>query len=621
MAFHPSTCPYCSCACALLLHEENGRLLGSYPRAGADGRAELCMRGWNCTSSESHPDRLTAPMVRNAGRLVRASWREAVEEIASRLGSAASPPLFALGPTLANEDVFAVRRLARRVDGRVSTTDLSGVQAARFALRQVLGRGYGIPNLETIAGADLIWLVGVDLDDCPQVASRVTEARRNGGAVVRFDVYSSAGGDGSRMVAMPPDEFGRLPLILQQAVIVANLADPEARAAAGFEDLTRYWQAEPAGGDRAWLSDEAALALVREFRFARRPLAVLGSRWLTSSRAEENTVQLLQALVLLGAAGGVLAAVGEANSWGSLDVLGADARPAELAWREAGLDTLVVVGDDLVRRSPCAAALTETLDRLRTVVVIDRFAGDTLPFADVVLPSCTSAETDGTTTNVFGAVQRWRRAVAPPGDCCPERVWASRIGRLYGVEEWPGTAASWFDAMRYEVESYLPILPERMYGENDAVSAAGDDGLGPPRVAGQTRVRLAAPAGDVAPIDRGQDAAFPMRMVLGAHVANWSAGTVSQREELLRRENPESTLAAAPAVLETLGVKPGWTAKVLVPGGEATVTTRADLRLPPDVLVLVPLGGSPPARLRCCCPGPGGRSVGLQPIPARLERA
>jgi predicted molibdopterin-dependent oxidoreductase YjgC len=605
----------------MLLHEEDGRLLGSYPRAGADGRAALCMRGWNCTSSGSHPDRLTAPMVRSAGKLVRASWREAVEEAASRLGSAASPPLFALGPTLASEDVFAVRRLARHLGGRVSTTDLSGAQAARFALRQVLGRGYGLPNLETIAGADLIWLVGVDMEDCPQVASKVTQARRDGGAVVRFDVYASAGGDGSRMVRVPPDEFGRLPLILQQAVIVANLADPEARAAAGFEDLTRYWQAASPHDDRAWLTDEAALALVREFSFARRPVAIIGSRWLTAALAEENTVQLLQALVLLGAANHVLTAVGEANSWGSLDVLGADARSAELAWRDAGLDTLVVVGDDLVRRSPCAAALTETLGRLRTVVVIDRFAGDTLPFGDVVLPTCTSAETDGTTTNVFGAVQRWRRAVPPPGDCCPERVWASRIGRLLGEEEWPGTAASWFDAMRYEVESYLPIAPERMYGGDDPGSAAGNDGPGPPRVVGQTRVRLARPAGDVASLDSDHDDAFPMRLVLGAHVASWSTGTVSQREELLRREIPESTLAAAPAVLEDLGVKPGWTAKVLVPGGEATVATRADRRLPPDVLVLVPLGGSPPAQLRRCCPGPGGRSVGVQPIPARLERA
>jgi anaerobic selenocysteine-containing dehydrogenase len=58
MAFHPSTCPFCSCGCALLLHEEDGRLLASYPRADSAGRASLCIRGWNCTGSVTHPDRL-----------------------------------------------------------------------------------------------------------------------------------------------------------------------------------------------------------------------------------------------------------------------------------------------------------------------------------------------------------------------------------------------------------------------------------------------------------------------------------------------------------------------------------------------------------------------------------
>ncbi len=621
MAFHPSTCPFCSCACAVLLHEEGGRLLGSYPRVGAGGRAALCMRGWNCTASGSHPDRLTAPLVRGAGGLVRASWRDAVEEVASRLANVATPPLFALGPTLANEDVFAVRRLAGRLGARLGTADLSGAQTARSALRQVLGRGYSLPDLEAIAGADLIWLVGVDFDECPQVASRVVEARRHGGAVVRFDVYASGGGDGSRNVAMPPGQFADLPLLLQQAIVTADLAAPDVRGAAGFGDLCRYWQTAPALDRRTWLPGESALALAREFRAACRPVAILGSRWLTSARAEESTEQLLQALALLGAADRVLAAVGEVNSWGTLDVLGPDVPPVELALHEDGLDALVVVADDLVRRSPRPAALAEALRRLRTVVVIDRFATDTLPFAHVVLPSCTSAEIDGTITNVFGALQRWRRAVPPPGDCCAERVWASRIGRLFGVEEWPGTASTWFDQMRSDVEGYEPISPERMYREDGPARRGAGDGPASPRVAGQTRVKFAPPPGDAGPVEPGGDAAFPMRMVLGAHVANWSTGALSQREELLRREFLESTVAAAPSVLERLGIKAGWPATILVPGGEATVTVRADRRLPPDVLVLVPLAGSPPLRLRGCYPGQAGRSVGVQPIPARLERA
>jgi len=74
-------------------------------------------------------------------------------------------------------------------------------------------------------------------------------------------------------------------------------------------------------------------------------------------------------------------------------------------------------------------------------------------------------------------------------------------------------------------------------------------------------------------------------------------------------------------VLEQLGVKAGWPAKVTVPGGEATVTVRGDARLPPGVVVLMPLAGSQPAQLRGSYPDAGRRILGLQPVPARLERA
>jgi assimilatory nitrate reductase catalytic subunit len=580
MAFHPSTCPFCSCGCALLLHEEDGRLLASYPRVDSNGRAALCIRGWNCTGSVSHPDRLSAPMIRGSSGLVRASWQEAVAEAVDRLGRASSPPLFAVGPSLANEDVLAVRRLAGVLGARLSTTDLSGAATARLALRQVLGRGYGVPSLETIASAELIWVFGADLDECPQVGSQVAEARRRGGTVVRFDVHASGGGDGSKAVMMPPGRFGLLPLSFQKAAFDADLAAPEARAAEGFEQLAQYWRSAPRSSGQTGMADGEALALAQEFRAARRPVAIIGSRWLTAADAESATIQLLQVLALLGAPGRLLAAVGDANSWGCLDVLGPELPPAELACREEGLDTLVVVGDDIVRRSPRPDALADILDHLRTLVVIDRFTSDTLPFADVVLPSCAFAEMDGTTTNVFGVVQRWSRVVPPPADCCPERVWASRIARVLGAGEWPAEDAS------QDVTTHLAF---------------------------------ACPI-DEASTEASADAAFPLGLVLGSHPANWSTGALSQREELLRREVPASTIAASPKVLEDLGVKAGWPVRVVVPTGEATMTVRADRRLPPGVIVLVPVAGSPSVGLRGCYPGPGRRSVGVQPVPARLER-
>jgi assimilatory nitrate reductase catalytic subunit len=301
-------------------------------------------------------------------------------------------------------------------------------------------------------------------------------------------------------------------------------------------------------------------------------------------------------------------------------VLGSDVEPAELACRADDLDTLVLAGDDLFRRSPRPAELMATLERLRSVVVIDRFINDTLPFADVVLPSSTFAERDGTVTNVFGSVQRWNQAGPPPADCRPERVWAARIGRELDLGGWPATPRSWFEALQNQVDGYRDLSPGLLYGEQGRTPAALDQS-GAPQIEARTQLRFASAPDNRAQLPDAGDAAFPMRLVLGTQPAEFSTGAVTQREELLAREARESILFASPEALEQVGVKAGWPVKVTVPGAEAVVTVRGDVRLPPDVVVLMPLAGSPPARLRGSYPGAGRRTLGLQPVPARLERA
>ena len=79
-------------------------------------------------------------------------------------------------------------------------------------------------------------------------------------------------------------------------------------------------------------------------------------------------------------------------------------------------------------------------------------------------------------------------------------------------------------------------------------------------------------------------------------------------------------MRVSPGLLKAEGLKPGWPVRVVAPGGEATVTVRADPGLPDGVVVLVPLPGTAAARLRGWYPGEGVPEVGVQPVPARLER-
>jgi predicted molibdopterin-dependent oxidoreductase YjgC len=619
MGFALSTCPYCSSGCGLLLHSEHGRLVDSHPSAAHPiSQASLCIRGWNCSDAPSHGDRLTTPLLRSGDALTRVSWERAVDEIALRLKADARgvPALFAVGPTLANEDVYAVKRLARSVGARTCSTDLGGAAVARRALLDVLGRGYALRDLNALADGDLIWLFGVDLDDCPQVASRLVQAARNGARIVQFDVYEgSTFGNHAQAVSIPPDQLEVVPLLLQQVIFGFDSIPARAKATPGFADLSAYWKAWPTPTlpDHPWLTEARVRQLIDSFLGARRPAAIIGSRWLSSVNGEHQTRHLLQALTLLGAEERVLAPAGEANSWGVLDVLQDGQESSALVDLldpgHPGLPSaLFVVGDDLIRRTSRPEALADKLAQIDTVVVIDRFESETSKFAHVVLPSCAFGELDGTLTNACGTVQRWRQVVAPLADSCPERLWMARIGGRLGVDGWPETPEAWFAALQEETPLYRSPLFQQLYGSEAPFGVAVEE---------PARLNFTAPVVTPASPDPG---AFPMRMLFGAHPANWSTGALSQREDLLKRETIESSIAVSPADLKQLGVKAGWTVRVVTSDGELILPAREDSRLPPGVVVVIPLAGSGATRLRGLYMDAARRHVGVQPVPARLEK-
>lgn len=625
MSFHLSTCPYCACGCGLLLEERDGRLVGSHPSLGhPTSRGSLCMRGWNAVEASADAERLTHPLLREGSGLVPITWQRAIDEIARCLDRArrAAPAqsesslLFAVGPGLCNEDAFAVQRLGQNVGAAVSGTDLVGVTAARHALRTVLGKSAVAFALDDVAGADLVWVFGLDPDNCPQVAQRLTAALLGGGSVVTFDVFAGASRSGLTSVLVPPDALGVLPLLLQRAAFESDHIPPAVKEARGFSAFADCWRPgqEPKLPAHPYLPDSTAKDLVRAFLEAKRPAVAIGDRWLSCSGAAQATVQLLQALSLLGAHERVGLCAGEANTWGVTDMLG-----TEPAFGAALLDLLepggpapsflLVAGDDLMRRTPRPEVLAQKLAKLSTVVLIDSFPGDLAPFAHVVLPACTFAEIDGTATSTFGLVERFRRVVAAPGEASPHRVWMERLGRRLGYDDWPEAASEWFAAVQAAAPRYRSPALAQLYADDAPYGVALEE------VPHLSFVPPALPPSGAAP------SGFERRLYFSPHFTQWSTGALSGRNRLLKREVIASTVALSPADLAELETKPGRPVKVVTPHGSAVLTAEEDQHLPPGVLCVRALAGGPAAALRGFVRDAAVPSLGIQPVPARIERA
>jgi predicted molibdopterin-dependent oxidoreductase YjgC len=80
-----TTCIYCGVGCQLDLHVRDGKVVSVTPGKTGPGEGKLCIKGWSAHEFIHHPDRLTKPLIREAGGFREATWDEALDLVAYRL--------------------------------------------------------------------------------------------------------------------------------------------------------------------------------------------------------------------------------------------------------------------------------------------------------------------------------------------------------------------------------------------------------------------------------------------------------------------------------------------------------------------------------------------------------
>ena len=164
------------------------------PREFPTNRGGLCRKGWTSAAVLTVPDRLTAPLVRNAdGVLVETTWDHALDVVADRIKSLQasygddSVAVFG-GGGLTNEKAYALGKFAR-VALRTANVDYNGrfcMSSAAAAVNRSLGVDRGLPfPLTDLGGAAAILLVGSNLaETMPPAVAHLAAARDAGGLLV-----------------------------------------------------------------------------------------------------------------------------------------------------------------------------------------------------------------------------------------------------------------------------------------------------------------------------------------------------------------------------------------------------------------------------------------------------
>ena len=118
--------------------------------------------------------------------------------------------------------------------------------------------------------------------------------------------------------------------------------------------------------------------------------------------------------------------------------------------RNGKIKTLIVFGEDATRHGIGA----DLLGKLEMLIVSDILPSATTKLAHYLLPGCAHAEKRGTFTNTRGRVQKFMKAVEPPGDAWPE--WEFLRDLVYTVTGQDGflTIEGLFNEMAKEVPAF-----------------------------------------------------------------------------------------------------------------------------------------------------------------------
>ena len=114
------------------------------------------------------------------------------------------------------------------------------------------------------------------------------------------------------------------------------------------------------------------------------------------------------------------------------------------------ITTLIVYGEDVTQHGIDA----KLLGKLKMLIVSDILPNATTRKADYLLPGCSHAEKRGTFTNVKGRVQKFTKALEPPGDAMPEwEVLHELVHNVTGLDGF-NSIEGLFNQMAGEVKAF-----------------------------------------------------------------------------------------------------------------------------------------------------------------------
>lgn len=457
-------CTHCSNGCKTTLGVQNDKIMrgNNRDRSGVNGEF-LCVKGRYAFDFYNHEARLQSPMIRVDGKLEPVSWSKALQFVATKFSE------------------IKARGGKFGVIGSNQTTN-----EENFYLQKFARQGLGTNNIDHHRTGDVVTLVDALSGATGKLATTDDLYQSKAFLVIGSDLAVEHPFLSFQIRASMRHHAAHIYVVTANAVREDNYATKSIRKAAGTE-----------------------LEALAEFRdaLANEPEIV----FVFGDSVKGNKVRELVAFgESLGKPVKYCPLVDYSNSRGAVDMgLMPELMPGYKASEQAGMTIPEMLADAsldclwVVNENPLGRAKLVSNDAF--VVVQDLFLTETAQRADVVLPSASAYEKNGTVTNVCGEVQRLKRAVSVMGTK-PDLEIIGLIAKEMGLAGIMG-----------------PWLPDTVYGEIRRTVKGYDIPL----------ALIALSAQQTAPVNGRVNVAANPDIVWSAHENLFTSGTLGRYSTVL----------------------------------------------------------------------------------------
>jgi NADH-quinone oxidoreductase subunit G len=407
-------CTHCSNGCKTTLGVRNNEIVrgNNRDRSGLNGEF-LCVKGRYAFDFNHHPDRLQTPLLRVDGKLEEVSWSRALQAVVEKFKAGGKAGVIG-SARISNEEAYLLQKLARTAL-RTNNIDHQRSGDVVTLLDSLSGKSATLGTVDDCYNSKAVLIIGNDLSQQhPFLANQIRANYRHHKA----GVY----------VATPG-------VVREDKIAKASVRTAGDDWFPGVESFRDKLKAEP-------------------------ELIVLYGDCVKG----DGVRKLVEFGESLGIPVKYICLVDYVNSRGAMDMgLLPDLGPGYHAVEGApgltlpqmlaanDLDLLWIVGADPLNGTPLASEKA-------FVVVQDLFLTETAKRADVVFPSASAYEKNGTVTNVCGQVQRLKRGVETVGAKTDLTI-IGLIARGMGVNLGKVDADTVFAEIQQTVRGYNVPLP------------------------------------------------------------------------------------------------------------------------------------------------------------------